>query len=79
MTRPRRSRLDDPTAERSADQSTGSASGLNAGRDLTNRADSEDLIRRTAEKRDTTPRRYDQPADADPVMPSKDESLNSKI
>jgi len=72
MTRPRRTRLDDPTAEKSSDQSTGSASGLTAGRDTRNRADSEDLIRRTTEERDTTPRRYDQPAEADPVPPSKD-------
>lgn len=72
MTRPRRTRLDDPTAENSADPSTESASGLTAGRDTRNRADSEDLIRRTSEERDTTPRRYDQPAEADPVVPSKD-------
>jgi hypothetical protein len=71
MTRPRRTRLDDPTAERSSDQSTQSASGLTGGRDVRNRADTEDLIRRTAEARDTTPRRYDQPADADPVVPRK--------
>ena len=69
MTRPRRTRLDDPTAENTADQSTGSASGLTSGRDTRNRADSEELIRRTSEERDSTPRRYDQPAEADPVMP----------
>jgi hypothetical protein len=80
MTRPRRTRLDDPTAENTSDQSTESAGGLTAGRERAhNRAESEDLIRRTAESRDTTPRRYDQPADADPVMPSDDPSLNTKI
>jgi hypothetical protein len=80
MTRPRRTRLDDPTAERTSDQSTESASGLTAGRETTpRRADDEDLIRRTAEERDRTPRRYDQPAEADPVMPSEDPSLNTKI
>ena len=79
MTRPRRTRLDDPTAESTSDQSTESASGLTAGRDIRNRADGEDLIRRTAEERDTTPRRYDQPAEADPVMPSKGPASNAKI
>jgi hypothetical protein len=79
MTRPRRTRLDDPTAEHTADESTDSASGLTAGRDTRNRAESEELIRRTAEERDTTPRRYDQPADADPVLPSQDAALNTKI
>jgi hypothetical protein len=76
MTRPRRTRLDDPTAEHTtAEQSTESASGLTAGRDTRNRADSEELIRRTSEERDKTPRRYDQPAEADPVMPSRDPRL----
>jgi hypothetical protein len=80
MTRPRRTRLDDPTAERTSDQSTESASRPTAGRETTRRrADDEDLIRRTAEERDRTPRRYDQPAEADPVMPSEDPSLNTKI
>jgi hypothetical protein len=76
MTRPRRTRLDDPTTEHTtADQSTESASGLTAGRDTRNRADSEELIRRTSEERDKTPRRYDQPAEADPVMRSRDPRL----
>ena len=79
MTRPRRTRLDDPTAESTSDQSTQSASGLTAGRDARNRSDDEELIRRTAEERDTTPRRYDQPAEADPVLPSDDSKLNTKI
>lgn len=67
--RARRTRLDDPTAEQSSDQSTQSASGLTAGRGAEHRADSEELIRRTSEERDTTPRRYDQPAEADPLPP----------
>ena len=79
MTRPRRTRLDDPTAERTSDQSTQSASGLTDGPDARNRADDEDLLRRTAEERDRTPRRYDQPAEADPVLPSTDSALNTKI
>ena len=81
MNRDRRSTLDDPTAERAADQSTQSASGLSAGRegpgvernrttdDVVNRADLE------------TPRRYEQPLedDDDPVMPADDSTLNTKI
>lgn len=57
MKRPRRSRLDEPTA------------GWRGGGER-NRAEHEELIRRTAEERDDTPRRYDQPTEADPVMPS---------
>lgn len=49
-----------------------------AGRER-NRPEHEDIVRRTAEERDVTPRRYEQPADADLVMPSDDSSLNTKI
>ena len=73
--RPHRTRLDDPTAENVSDTSTESASGLSGGdpsKDKNrNRADHEDLIRRTSRERDDTPRRYDQPIGADPVVPSK--------
>ena len=83
MTRPRRTRLDDPTAENTADTSTQSATGLTppAGAEgqERNRASQDDLVRRTSEERDYTPRRYEQPADEDPVMPSDDSSLNTKI
>ena len=44
-----------------------------------NKAEHEDIVRRTHEERDYTPRRYEQPADADPVMPSEDSTLNTKI
>ncbi|HZB24861.1 MAG TPA: hypothetical protein VE379_01930 [Vicinamibacterales bacterium] len=69
MTRPDRTRLDDPTAERTGDPVP-----------ERNRAH-EDVVRRRSDERDYTPRRYDQPADADgdPVMPSEDPSLNVKI
>lgn len=70
MTRPDRTRLDDPTAERTNDPVPDQ-----------NRAPSEDVVRRSSEERDYTPRRYEQPAeeDGDPVMPSEDPSLNVKI
>jgi hypothetical protein len=68
MSRPTRSRLDDPTAERTADPVPERS-----------RADDEDVVRRTAEERDHTPRRYEQAEDDDPVMPDEDSSLNTKI
>jgi hypothetical protein len=68
MTRPRRSRLDDPTAESESDVI-----------DARNRAEHEDVVRRTGTERDYTPRRYEQPVDADPVMPSEDSTLKTKI
>jgi hypothetical protein len=65
--RPRRSRLDDPTAENTSDSSTQSASGIGGGRKRKpgerNRAEQDDLVRRTSEERDDTPRRYEQPDD----------------
>jgi hypothetical protein len=60
MTRPRRSRLDDPTAEHSADPVPERSAIKN-----------EDLVRRTAEERDYTPRRYEQSMDEDPLVPSE--------
>lgn len=74
MTRPDRTRLDDPTAEKTADTSTPSASGLGAGQDTL-----EDVVRRKGQERDPTPRRYEQPTDDDPVMPAEDATLNTKI
>ena len=69
MTRPDSTRLDDPTAEQTGDPVPEQ-----------NRAH-EDVVRRTGHERDHTPRRYEQPAEADgdPVMPSEDPSLNVKI
>jgi hypothetical protein len=77
MTRPERSRLDDPTAENTSDMSTPSASGLGAGvnrpHDHPERPQ-DDVVRRRGDQRDSTPRRYEQPSDDDPVMPSDDSS-----
>jgi hypothetical protein len=76
MNRDNRSSSQDPTAELAGDQSTQSASGLSAGR-------TPDRSRDDAVNRDPldTPRRYEQPIedDDDPVMPSDDTTLNTKI
>jgi hypothetical protein len=77
MNRDNRSSSNDPTAEPARDQSTQSASGLTAGR--RSRPDkSSDLV--DLQPLDT-PRRYDQPIedDDDPVMPSDETTLNTKI
>jgi len=76
MNRDNRSSSNDPTDEPTRDQSTQSASGLTAGRNrpekLPDPVNSQPL---------ETPRRYDQPIedDDDPVMPSDDTTLNTKI
>jgi hypothetical protein len=74
MNRDRRSSSNDPTSETTADQSTQSASGLGGGRT----AAEPDLVNRGPLE---TPRRYEQPIedDSDPVMPSDDSTLNTKI
>lgn len=89
MARPRNPA--DPTDERTAEQSTPSASGLTSGRPDRMRDSArdgastgvpdadEDLIGRNREKRHETPRRYDEDADRDPAMPANDSSLNTKI
>ena len=76
MNRDNRSSSNDPTAERTSDQSTQSASGLSAGR--TGLRDADDAVNRG---RFDTPRRYDQPIedDDDPVMPGDDATVNTKI
>lgn len=76
MNRDNRSSSNDPTDEPTRDQSTQSASGLTAGRDREDT--SSDLVNRQPLE---TPRRYDQPIedDDDPVMPSDDTTLNTKI
>ena len=70
MTRPDRTRLDDPTAEDTIDTSTQSASGIgNPGmRHRVERSKvQEEVVRRTSSSRvrDSTPRRYEQPAEDD--------------
>ena len=81
MNRDRRSSSNDPTAEPAVDQSTQSASGLSSGT-------GPDVNDRTRETRGEvaragldTPRRYDQPMedDDDPVMPTDDATVNTKI
>jgi hypothetical protein len=76
MNRDNRSSSHDPTAEPARDQSTQSASGLAAGRDRGEKS-SDPVNRQPLE----TPRRYDQPIeeDDDPLMPSDDPTLNTKI
>jgi hypothetical protein len=72
MNRDNRSSSNDPGAGPARDQSTQSAGGLPAGRR------SDDFVNRRPLD---TPRRYDQPIedDDDPVMPSDDATLNTKI
>lgn len=68
MNRPERTTLDDPTAERTADP----VGGPRPVEDV-------EVVRRRPEERDSTPRRYEQPVDDDPVMPSDDSSVTTKI
>ena len=69
MTRPDRTRLDDPTAEDTADTSTQSASGIGApgvqysGERNRDEDEEEEVVPRTGRERDQTPRRYEQPID----------------
>jgi hypothetical protein len=69
MTRPDRTRLDDPNAEDTADTSTQSASGIGTPgtRHRGERNPREEVVRRTSSSRvrDSTPRRYEQPAEDD--------------
>lgn len=70
MTRPDRTRLDDPTAEDTVETSTQSASRL-VTRSVRHRGarnqPREDVVCRTGRERDSTPRRYEQPTEDDPV------------
>ena len=67
----------DPTHERTAEQTTQSASGLSGGDAERGHSEEEDLIARTPSERHTTPRRYEE--NEDPTMPSDDSALNTKI
>lgn len=73
-----RSSSHDPTSERAVDQSTQSAGGLAGRRDDRGTAGEEVVNRRDG---DTTPRRYDQPveADEDPVRPDHNTAPGTKI
>jgi hypothetical protein len=71
-----------PTEERTADQSTPSASGLTAGRDAVHRERdqddrNEDVAARTG-RGEAVPRRYEEHTDDD-IMPSDDSSLKTRI
>jgi hypothetical protein len=81
MNRDRRSSSNDPTAERAVDQSTQSASGLSAGTGPDANDRPHVTRRETARAGLDTPRRYDQPIedDGDPVMPTDDATVNTKI
>ena len=78
----RRPNPSDPTAERTSEQSTPGASGLGGGRpDLEQGRrddDTDDPISRGPEDDRATPRRYDED-ERDPVMPTDDASLGTKL
>ena len=69
MTRP--TNPSDPTAERTADQSTQTAGGLTGGRD------DEEIIPRTRDERDNTPRQYEHADDT--ALPSDDPTYRTEI
>ena len=77
----RRTPVSQPTAERTADQSTPSASGLTAGRPGVRPErqfdDDRDVVARIDRGQSETPRRYEE--NEDDVMPSDDSALNTKI
>ncbi len=83
MNRDHRSSSNDPTAETAIDQSTQSASGLTTPRPGPGVERNADVDPEVVNRSDpsSTPRRYEQPieADDDPVMPSDDSTLNTKI
>ena len=86
MTIGRRAPQDDPTGERTADQSTQDAGGLHKAADGIRPGpgpeaggDAEDTAYRNDEDLYETPRRYDSgDKDDGRVMPSTDSSLNTK-
>ena len=44
-----------------------------------NQALDEEVVRRGGDQRNYTPRRYEQPTEDDPVMPTADSSLDPKV
>lgn len=85
MTDQTRRTVDHPPDERATDTSTQAASGLSGGKGGAdgpgverNRALDDDILNRNAPRRET-PRRYEQRADDDPVMPADHASLGTKI
>ncbi len=88
MTIGRRAPQDDPTGERTADQSTQDAAGLHKSTDGIRPGPGPEVAARNTDDTDyrndedlyETPRRYDSGGkDDDPVMPSNDSSLNTKL
>lgn len=77
----RRAPIAQPTSERTADQSTPSASGLTAERPGVRSEresdDDRDVVARVDRGQGDAPRRYEE--DAGDVMPADDSSLNTKI
>ena len=74
----------DPTAERTAEQTTQSAGGLSGGRPGLEKTrlndDNDDVIGRSGEDDRATPRRSgESETESDPVMPTDDTSLGTKI
>lgn len=62
----------DPTDERTADPSTPGASGLTGGRD-------DEAVNRDYKDRDKTPRRYEQPDEENPTLPTNDSTLRTEM
>ena len=85
----RRTNPSDPTAERTSEQSTQTASGLSGGRggpEVASERQADEVLDRSAEERYDTPRRYEHGDEGrtdreplDPALPSDDATLNTKI
>jgi hypothetical protein len=73
----RRAPIAQPTSERTADQSTQTASGLSADRPERQYGEDDDVVART-NRGEETPRRYDTDAEDD-VTPSDDGPIGTKI
>ena len=79
--RGRRQNQSDPTAERTAEQSTQTAAGLGGGRSGSEggpKRETEDLLNRNTDERYDTPRRYEE-GENDSALPADDPTLNPKI
>ena len=71
----RKTNLADPTAERTADQSTQTAANLSGGQET-----HEDTVARERRGQDSEPpRRYDEDVEEDPALPSNDATLKTNI
>jgi hypothetical protein len=83
MNRDERSSSNDPTSEAVSDQSAKSASGPSGGPSGPGVEGNGDYTEEVVNRNEpvSTPRRYEQPIedDGDPVMPTDDSTLNTKI